>query len=78
MVLVPLAVNPETPAVADAVHVNVAPVTFEVRVTRVEFPPEQMVCVNGVLETVGVGLTITVTVCGVPAQPPVVDVGVTV
>ena len=43
MVLVPLPVNPDTPEVAVAVQANVAPVTFEARVTRVELPPEQMV-----------------------------------
>ena len=31
-----------------------------------------------VLVTTGVGLTVTVTVCGVPAQLPEVEVGVTV
>ena len=76
--LVPLAVNPETPAVDEAVQAKVVPVTFEVRVTRAEFPPEQIVCVNGELETAGVGLTVIVTVCEVPAQLPVVEVGVTV
>ena len=60
MVLVPLAVNPDTPVDAVAVQANVAPETFEVRVTCVELPPEQMVCVNVELETVGFGLTRTV------------------
>ena len=57
MVLVPLLVNPDTPVPAVAVQAKVAPETFEVRVTSVELPPEQMVCVKGELETVGVGLT---------------------
>ena len=60
MVPVPLAVNPDTPAVAVAVHAKVVPVTFDVSVTSVVLPPEQMVCVNGVLVTVGFGLTSTV------------------
>ena len=60
MVLVPLAVNPDTPAVAVAVHAKVAPETLEVSVTSVLLPPEQMVCVNGELLTVGFGLTSTV------------------
>ena len=49
--------NPDTPVPAVAVQAKVAPETFEVRVTSVELPPEQMVCVKGELETVGVGLT---------------------
>ena len=57
MVLVPLAVKPETPAVAVAVQAKVVPVTLEVRVTSVVFAPEQMVCDNGVLVTVGKGFT---------------------
>ena len=60
MVPVPLAVKPDTPAVAVAVHAKVAPVTSEVRVTRVVLAPEQMVCVKGVLVTDGFGLTSTV------------------
>jgi hypothetical protein len=43
IVLVPLAANPETPGVAVAVHANVAPLTPEVKLTTVEFVPEQMV-----------------------------------
>ena len=60
MVLVPLAVKPDTPAVAVAVHAKVAPLTLEVRVTRVVLLPEQMVCDNGELVIVGIGLTRTV------------------
>ena len=60
MVLVPLAVNPDTPVVAVAVHANVAPPTFDVSVTNVELAPEQMVWVNGLLLIVGVGLTVIV------------------
>ena len=68
MVLVPLAVKPDTPVEALAVHAKVAPATLEVRVTSVVLPPEQMVCVNGELLTVGVGLTVTVTFW-VPEHP---------
>lgn len=39
--------------------------------------PLQMVAVDA-LVIAGVGFTVTVTVCGVPAQPPAVAVGVTV
>ena len=56
----PLAVKPETPAVAVAVHAKVVPATPEVRVTSVELAPEQIVCVNGELVTVGEGLTVIV------------------
>ena len=51
----PLAVKPDTPAVADAVHAKVVPLTLDVRVTSVVLPPEQIVCVNGELVTDGVG-----------------------
>ena len=59
MVPVPLAVNPDTPAVAVAVQAKVAPVTLEVKVTKVVALPEQIVCVRGLLLTVGIGLTVT-------------------
>ena len=78
IVPVPLAVNPDTPVVAVAVQVKVAPITLDVRVTSVVLVPEQTVWVIGVLLTVGAGSTVIVTVCGVPAQLPAVDVGVTV
>jgi len=57
IVLVPLAVKPETPAVAVAVHEKVVPATPEVRVTKAELPPEQIVWVNDELVTVGTGFT---------------------
>ena len=60
MVPVPLAVKPDTPAVADAVHAKVVPLTLDVRVTSVVLPPEQIVCVNGKLVTDGFGFTSTV------------------
>ena len=53
----PLAVKPDTPAVAVAVHVKVVPETLEVRVTSVVLAPEQMVWDNGELVTVGNGFT---------------------
>jgi hypothetical protein len=43
MVLVPEGVNPETPAVAVAVHEKVAPAGLEVKFTTVVVDPEQMV-----------------------------------
>ena len=60
MVPVPLAVKPDTPAVADDVHAKVVPLTSAVRVTSVVLPPEQIVCVNGELVTDGFGFTSTV------------------
>jgi hypothetical protein len=55
MVLVPLDVKPDTPAVAEAVHEKVAPATSDVRVISVLLSPEQMVCDSGELLTVGAG-----------------------
>ena len=57
MVLVPLAVKPDTPPEADAVQAKVVPLTPEVRVTSVVLAPEQIVCANGELLTFGVGFT---------------------
>ena len=54
----PLAVKPVTPVDAVAVHAKVAPDTLDVSVTSVEAAPEQIVCVNGLLLTVGVGFTV--------------------
>ena len=59
IVLVPLAVKPLTPVLPVAVQAKVAPVTLEVKVTKVVALPEQIVCVRGVLLTVGIGLTET-------------------
>ena len=53
----PLAVKPETPAVAVAVQAKVVPETLEVRLTRVVLNPEQMVWNNGELVTDGKGFT---------------------
>jgi len=71
MVLVPLAVKPETPAVAVAVQAKVVPLILEVSVTNVVLPPEQMVCDNGELVTTGNGFTMIVPVAYIVAQPPV-------
>ena len=56
----PLRVKPETPGVAEAVQVKFVPTTSDVSVTKVVLAPEQMVCNNGVLVTVGDGLIKTV------------------
>ena len=71
IVPVPLAAKPDTPAVAVAVQAKVAPPTSEVRVTSVVLAPEQIVCVNGLLVTVGIGFTVTV-IGYVPLTQPVV------
>jgi hypothetical protein len=59
-VLVPLAVNPLTPADPDAVHEKEVPLTLETRVTSVVLLPEHIVCVKGVFVTVGTAETETV------------------
>lgn len=58
---------PDTP-VCVTVHEKVAPVTFPLSVIAVVLP-EQIVCVDGVAVTTGIGFTVTVTVIGVPEQP---------
>lgn len=58
-----------------ATQVNVEP-TLEVN-GMLTVPPLQIVALF-TLVIEGVGLTVTVTVCAVPAQLPPVDVGVTV
>ena len=55
------------------VHAKVAPPVLLVNAIEVA-PPEQKVCDVGVAVTVGAGLTVTVAVMGVPAQPPAVGV----
>lgn len=73
--LLPLAaVAPDTP-VCVTVHANVVPVTSPVNAIDVAVP-EQIVCDDGVAVAVGLGLTVIVTVIGVPAHP--FAVGVTV
>jgi hypothetical protein len=48
-------------------HVNVVPVTFALRAILV-VAPSQIVCEDGVAVATGLGLTVIVTVIGVPAQ----------
>lgn len=50
-------------------HANVVPVTLLVSATEVALP-EQIDCVAGVAVALGIGLTVTGTVIGVPLQPP--------
>jgi hypothetical protein len=59
----------------DTVHENVVPVTLLVSAIPV-VPPEQKVCAAGVAVTTGLGLTVTTTATGVPAQPAAVGVTV--
>lgn len=68
MVVVPVAVLPLMDAVAVEVHVNVVPGTAAVSVTAVVVAPEQIDCDRGVLETVGLGLTVMVVEIVFPVQ----------
>lgn len=63
---------PLTPDCA-TVQAKVVPATLLVKTTAVA-PPEQILCEEGVAVADGSGLTVTVTVTGVPAQPPAVGV----
>lgn len=54
-------------------HAKVVPVTLLVNEMEVA-PPEQILCAAGVAVAEGIGRTVTVTVTGVPAQPPAVGV----
>jgi len=60
MMLAPDAVNPVVPAVAVADQLKLEPTTFAANATAVVVPPEQIVCVRGVLVTDGRGFTVTV------------------
>jgi hypothetical protein len=66
----PVTVAPDSCA---AVQVKVLPVTVEFNATLLAVLP-QMVC--GEAEPTGVGLTVTFTVKGEPAQPPLLGVTV--
>jgi hypothetical protein len=69
MVLVPVAVKPvKLTGVGVAVHVKVAPVTFDVKDTSVVKLPEQTDWVIGVLVTSAVGFTVIVYVSVLPAH----------
>jgi hypothetical protein len=71
IVEVPLAVKPETPAVAVAVQTKVVPVTLDISVTKVVFEPDVIVCVNGEFVTIGVaGCALMVTIVPAELQPP--------
>lgn len=73
MILVPLpAVAPVAP-VSATVHANVAPAGTDVSAMPV-CAPEQIVWLDGVAVTTGVGLTVTVAVTGDPIQLPRVGV----
>lgn len=63
---------PLTPLCA-TVQVKVAPVMSLVRAIEVALP-EQNACEEGVAVAEGIGLTVTVTTIGVPAQEPAVGV----
>ncbi|MNQ59300.1 hypothetical protein D3C85_735330 [compost metagenome] len=64
----PLAAIPVTEAVLFLVQLNIVPPTFPERAIVVMEPVEQIVCVAFVATALGVGLTSTVAVTGVPGQ----------
>jgi hypothetical protein len=71
--LVPLpALAPDT-FDCTTVHENVVPLILLVNAIEVALP-EQIVCDDGVAVAVGIGLTVTTTVIGVPAHPFAVGV----
>ena len=65
---VPLGPIPVTVPVLSRVQLNVVPVTGPEGVIVLMAPPEQIVCVAGVAEPLGVGFTITVAVNVAPVQ----------
>ena len=65
---------PPIPVIVGLVHAYVVPVVLPVNAIGVMVPPEHIGCVDGVATTFGVGLTNTVAVVGVPAQPFAVGV----
>jgi hypothetical protein len=75
LVLCAVVLSPVVFALSDAIHENVE-ATFAVKGMLTAFP-EQIVA-EPALVIAGVGFTVTVTVCAVPAQLPPVEVGVTV
>ena len=77
----PLAVKPEIVGVpVEAVHINVVPLTAEVKFTNDVLVPEHILCDKGLLVTVAVGFTIIVKVFVGPEQdvPPFAKLGVTI
>lgn len=75
---VPLAVIPVTEALLSLVQLNVVPM-IEDDSRMSEMLPEHMVCVTGVAIATGrFSFTVTVTVNGVPTQPPILGVTVKV
>ena len=73
-ILLPLpAEAPLAPVCEVTVHANVVPATLLVNAMLVAVP-EHIVCVAGVAVATGVGLTVIVTLIGVPAHPFAVGV----
>lgn len=69
----PLLAIPVTPGLS-LVQLYTVPLTLPVKAMVVIAVPEQMVCDAGVANALGIGLTVTVAVIGVPVQvvPPLV------
>ena len=59
---------PTWASLLEAVHANVVPATGPVKPTF-EDSPEQMVDMDGLMFTVGIGCTVTVAVVELPGQP---------
>jgi hypothetical protein len=78
MLPAPLAAIPVTLAMLSLVHANVVPATLPVNTIVVMVLPLHIVWVDGVAMALGVGLTNTVAVIGVPGQPFAVGVIVNV
>ena len=71
--LLPLPADaPDTPD-CTTVHEKVVPLTLLLKAID-DAVPEQIVCDEGVATTLGVGLTVTTTVIGVPLHPLAVGV----
>lgn len=66
-------VPPVAPDCAGAAQLNAVPLTVPDKAIPVVLP-EQMDCAGGVAETFGTGFTFTVTLIGVPGQPPAIGV----
>jgi hypothetical protein len=65
----PLAAIPGAVTVLSLVQVKIVPTTLPDRMIGVMATPEQAACDAGVATALGIGLTSTVAVIGVPAQP---------
>ena len=75
---VPLAAMPVTATVLSLVQLKTVPATLPLNTIVVMAEPEHIVCAAGVATALGIGLTTTVAIIGVPGQPLAVGVIVNV